>query len=244
MPPPLTLTIAVRSVVFQIWVWGLGLFLGLPATPLLLGPRRGALMAVRLWARLVIWGFQAIVGCRVEVRGRPPVGAALIAAKHQGMFDIIPPFQLLNDPCLVMKSELMRVPIFGWFAQKLEMIVVDREAAAKALRAMVAEAGRALADGRQILIFPEGTRKAPGAAPDYKPGVAGLYRELGLPCVPLATNSGCFWPPSGLWVYPGVAVFEFLPPIEAGLKRASFMARLEAEIEAASQRLLSETQPR
>lgn len=238
----LTPSVALRSILFTLWTWGLGLVMGIACLPLLLGPRKAALAAVRTWARLVLWALERLVGCAVEIRGleRLPEGGVLIAAKHQGMLDIIPPLKFLGDPSLVMKKELLRVPIFGWFSRKIGMIVVDREAAAKALRAMVEDAEAALSNRRQILIFPEGTRKEPGAPPDYKPGIAGLYRELAVPCFPLATNSGLFWPARGLWRFPGRAVFEILPPIEAGLKRAQFMKLLEERIEGATERLLEE----
>jgi 1-acyl-sn-glycerol-3-phosphate acyltransferase len=127
----------------------------------------------------------------------------------------------------------MWIPIFGWFAAKVEMIVIDRSSGAKAVRRLTAATARALADGRQVFIFPEGTRQAPGAPPAYKPGIAALYREMNLPCTPIATNAGYVWPASGLAKYPGTAVYEVLPPIPAGLKRGVFMASLEAAIEGA-----------
>jgi 1-acyl-sn-glycerol-3-phosphate acyltransferase len=241
-PRKVTIEIVLRSIVFTAWVYGLGAVMGLICLPMLLMPRRTAIGAVRLWSRLVMAGLRGIIGVKIEVRGLQnlPKGACLIAAKHQGLFDIIPPFDYLDDPCLVMKKELMWIPVFGWFSAKLQLIVIDRQAASKALRAMVHAAKAALAAGRQILIFPEGTRKAPGAEPDYKPGIAALYRELGAPCIPIATNSGVIWPAHGFIRYPGVAVFEILPPIQPGLKRAAFMALLEDAIEGASTRLLSE----
>jgi 1-acyl-sn-glycerol-3-phosphate acyltransferase len=240
--PRATVQIVLRSLLFTAWVYGLGAMMGLICLPLLLMRRQTAIWAVRTWARLVIAGLKTIVGVKVEVRGleRLPPGPCLIAAKHQGMFDIIPPFDYLPDPCLVMKRELMMIPVFGWFSTKLEMIVINREAASKALRAMVHDAKDALAEGRQIIIFPEGTRKEPGAPPDYKPGIAALYRELNIPCTPLATNSGMIWPAHGFIRYPGTVVFEILPPIPAGLKRASFMAVLEDRVEAASALLTRE----
>jgi 1-acyl-sn-glycerol-3-phosphate acyltransferase len=247
-PPPrskLTVEIVLRSMLFTVWVYGLGAVMGLACLPLLAAPRPTAIWAVRTWSRLVIGGLKRIVGANVEVRGlehlRP--GPCLIAAKHQGMFDIIPPFDYLPDPCLVMKRELMMIPVFGWFCAKLQMIVVNRKAASKALRAMVHDATDALAQGRQIIIFPEGTRKAPGAPPDYKPGIAALYRELNVPCTPIATNSGEVWPAHGFIRYPGTAVFEILPPIQAGLKRATFMALLEDAVEGATARLVAERRP-
>ncbi len=238
--PRATLDIVLRSLIFTAWVYGLGAVMGLLCLPLLLAPRRTAIWAVRTWSRLVIGGLERIVGVRVEVRGleRLPPGPCLIAAKHQGMLDIIPPFDYLSDPCLVMKRELMMIPVFGWFSAKLGMIVINRAAASKALRAMVHDAKDALDEGRQILIFPEGTRKEPGATPDYKPGIAALYRELNIPCTPLATNSGLVWPAHGFLRYPGTVVFEILPPIQAGLKRATFMALLEDAVEEASGRLI------
>ena len=195
---------------------------------------------IRLWARFMLLGLRLICGVRVEVRGleHRPAGAALIAAKHQGMLDVIAPFTFLDDPCFVMKKELMPLPFFGWFAWKTRMIPVDRGAHARALKDMVRAARDRLADGRQIVIFPEGTRTAPGQPGDYKPGVAALYRDLAAPCWPVATNSGVHWPARGVLRRPGVVVFEFLPPIPAGLKRAEFMTRLEDRIETASTSLL------
>ena len=154
------------------------------------------------------------------------------------MLDVVAPFAMLDDPCFVLKKELMPLPFFGWFAWKTRMIAVDRSAHSKALKGMVRQARDRHAEGRQILIFPEGTRQAPGAAPDYKPGIAALYRDLDSPCWPLATNSGVHWPAHGFIRRPGLVVFEFLPPIPAGLKRAEFMAELETRLEAASTALL------
>lgn len=238
-PGPLQL---LGSIAFAVWMFGLAIVMGVLCLPLLLGARRPALEAIRLWMKLVIAGLEATCGLRVEVRGREnlPPGACLIAAKHQGMLDILPPFTYLDDPAFVLKKSLMAIPIFGWYSGKAGMIPIDREGASKTMREMMKAASNAAADGRQVVIFPEGTRKEPGEAPDYQPGVAGLYRELNVPCVPVATNSGRFWPASGLLKWPGTAVFEILPPIPPGLKRAEFMRRLETEIEAASSRLLAE----
>ena len=230
------------SILFTVWMFGLALVMGMICLPLLLGARRPALEAIRLWMKWVIAALEATTALRVEVRGREhlPPGPCLIAAKHQGMLDIMPPFTYLSDPAFVMKRELMAVPIFGWFSGKAGMIPIDRSGASKTMREMLKAARAAVADGRQVVIFPEGTRKAPGEAPDYQPGVAGLYREMNVPCVPVATNSGRVWPAHGLLKRPGTAVFEILPPIPPGLKRAEFMRRLESEIESANARLLAE----
>jgi 1-acyl-sn-glycerol-3-phosphate acyltransferase len=232
----------IGSILFAVWMFGLAVVMGLICLPLLLGARKPALEAVRLWMRWVIAGLAVTTGLRVEVRGREnlPAGPCLVAAKHQGMLDILPPFTYLADPAFVMKQSLMSIPIFGWFSGKAGMIAIDRDGAAKTMRAMLNAASEAVSEGRQVVIFPEGTRKAPGEAPDYQPGVAGLYRELGVPCVPVATNSGRLWPASGLLKYPGTVVFEILPPIPPGLKRAEFMRRLQNDIETASARLLGD----
>ena len=183
-----------------------------------------------------------LVGLTVEFRGleHRPKGAALIAAKHLGMLDTISPFLSLSDPCYVLKRELMRLPIFGWFAGKTAMIPVDRGGGSVAVRALSAAAADRLRDERQILIFPEGTRKEPGEPPQYKGGVAALYRDLALPCTPMATNSGLFWPAHGFVRRPGVAVFEYLEAIPPWLPRAEFMRRLETQIETATNALLAE----
>ena len=229
-----------RSLIFTLW-----LYLSMPLfavllSPALLMPHRAAMGVIKLWARFVLFGLRWIAGVKVEVRGleHRPTGPALIAAKHQGMLDVIAPFAFLDDACFVMKKELMPLPFFGWFAWKTKMIAVDRAAHAKALKDMVRQTRARLAEGRQILIFPEGTRTTPGEPADYKPGVAAIYRDVEAPCWPVATNSGVHWPAHGFKRYPGTVVFEFLPPIPAGLKRAAFMAELESRIEGASTALL------
>lgn len=231
-----------RSAVFAAWMFGLAIVMGIICLPLLLGPRRWALGAVKLWATWVLASLAPLTGTRLEVRGRErlPRGAALIAAKHQGMMDILAALHLLDDPCIVLKKELMWIPIFGWFSAKTGMVPVDRKAGSKAVRDLLVAAQRALGEGRQMLIYPEGTRRAPGDPPDYKPGVAGLYRELNVPCTPVATNSGLVWPAHGLAKFPGTAVFELLEPIPPGLKRGSFMKELESRIETASNALVNE----
>jgi 1-acyl-sn-glycerol-3-phosphate acyltransferase len=232
--------ITLRSLLFTVWLYLSIVVFAVGLSPALLMPHGAAMGVVKMWAHTVLFGLRWIAGVRVEVRGleHRPTGAALVAAKHQGMLDVIAPFTVLDDACFVMKKELMPLPFFGWFAWKTGMIPVDRSAHAKALKDMVRHARDRLAKNRQILIFPEGTRAPVGAEPDYKPGVAALYRDLGVPCVPVATNSGVHWPAHGFRRYPGVVVFEFLPAIPAGLKRAEFMALLESRIEAGSSSLL------
>ena len=233
--------ITLRSLVFVAWLYlSLALF-AVGMSPALILPHRFALGVVKAWARFVLFGLRWIAGVRVEFRGleHRPTGRALVACKHQGMLDIIIPFVVLDDPCIITKKELMILPFFGWFAWKTKMISVDRSAASRALRDMVKQARDRVAECRQIWIFPEGTRAPVGSVPDYKPGVAALYRDIGSPCWPVATNAGVHWPAHGFRRYPGTVVYEFLPPIEADLKRAVFMAELERRIETASNALLT-----
>ena len=209
---------------------------------LLFAPRSWAMMGLKLHAQASLWWLKLIVGTRLEVRGleNVPPGAVLVAAKHQSAWDTFALIPLLRDPALIMKAELMHIPFYGWFSRKFGMIPVKREAGPSALREMLKEARIRAADGREILLFPEGTRRPPGAPPDYKSGVALLYDGLKLPCVPLALNSGLFWPRRQVIRYPGTIVVEFLEPIPAGVPRAAFKAQLEERIETACARLIEE----
>jgi 1-acyl-sn-glycerol-3-phosphate acyltransferase len=208
----------VRSLLFTLWLYLSMPLFAVVLSPALLMPHKAAMGVIKLWARFVLFGLRWIAGIKVEVRGleHRPTGPALIAAKHQGMLDVVAPFAFLDDPCFVLKKELMPLPFFGWFAWKTKMIAVDRAAHAKALKDMVRQTRARLADDRQILIFPEGTRTAPGEPADYKPGVAAIYRDVDAPCWPVATNSGVHWPAHGFKRYPGTVVLELLPPIPAG----------------------------
>ncbi len=232
--------IVLRSLIYTAWLYGSMAVWGILFSPALLAPHRVAMRFIKVWARLQIAALKLICGVRVEFRGMQhrPEGAALIAGKHQGMLDVIVPFLMFDDPAVVMKKELMALPFFGWFAAKTRMIVVDREAHASALKKLVRDVRERLAHGRQFLIFPEGTRTEIGAAPDYKPGVFALYRDLERPCIPMATNSGECWPAHGFIRRPGLVIYELLEPIPAGLKRPAFMGELEQRIEVASTRLL------
>ncbi len=210
--------------------------------PTLVLPRAACAWCLRMWGRIDTWLLWAICDIKVEVRGRQflPTGAALIAPKHQCMFDIFGVFAFLPDSCFVLRKEFMRIPFFGWYAWKAGMIVIDREGQAKALKKMVADSRDRLRHARQIVIFPEGHRGEPGVAGHYKPGVAALYRELDVPCTPLALNAGVHWPAHGFLRRPGTIVFEFLEPIPSGLKRAEFMRLLRDRLESASNALLAE----
>jgi len=232
----------IRSVLFTIWLFFWTAFLGTAYLPLVLLPRQFMARALKIWAHVMLFGLRWITGVRIEIRGQQyvPTGAALIAGKHMGMLDTIVPFVVLPDVCFVMKRELTFIPLFGWHAMKATMIWIDRGAQAKALRKMVSDAQDRFVHDRQVVIFPEGTRKMPGAEPDYKPGVAALYRDLNLPCSLIATNSGQHWPAKGILRHPGTVVFEFLEPLPAGLRRGEFMKAMQAKIETASNALMAQ----
>jgi 1-acyl-sn-glycerol-3-phosphate acyltransferase len=211
-------------------------------SPLLFGPRRWAMAALALHARTELWLLKHIVGLKVEVRGQEklPGGACLVASKHQSAWETFALIPLFRDPALLMKRELFFIPFHGWFSKKFGMIPVDRDKGAIALRRMLREAKMRADAGREIIIFPEGTRRAPGAAPDYKTGVFLLYEALGVPCLPVALNSGLFWSRRSLRLYPGTIVVEFQDPIPPGLSKRVFLPRLQDAIESATNRLLAE----
>jgi 1-acyl-sn-glycerol-3-phosphate acyltransferase len=225
-----------RSVLFLLWFGAVTTILSLLFLPVLALPRGATVWLARLWARLTFWGLKVFTGINWEVRGNPPTGAVLVASKHMSMWDTLALYLALNQPAIVLKRELLRIPFYGWFLAKAAAVPIDRSAGARALRKM-SEAARAVLDeGRAILIFPEGTRKKPGAVPDYKPGVAGLYGLLGVDCVPVALNSGVYW--TGFLKRPGTIVLQFLEPIPPGMKRDAFMTLLESRIETATTELL------
>lgn len=233
--------ILIRSTIFLLWFVLATVVIYIGVLPALLLPRKAMVHASRLWSRAVFFGLRVFCGLKYEVRGEVPKTPVLIASKHMSMWDTMGLYLTVWDPCAVLKRELTRIPFYGWYIQKAGVISVDRGGYAAALRKMNAEAKEALASGRSILIFPEGTRKKPGAPPDYKPGVAGLYGMLDVACVPVALNSGLFWTgPMGFIKKPGLIVLEFLEPIPAGLKRAEFMRRLETSTESATAQLVAE----
>ena len=189
------------------------------ALPTILLPYSFLHGVLRRYASSTLWFLRVVCGTKVEWRGREklPPGACIVACKHQSLWETFALFMLLPDPTYVLKRELMWLPLFGWLATKARMIPIDRGSHAKALASMTAAARGRRARGRQIVIFPEGTRRPPGAKPRYLPGVAFLYAELGLPCVPIALNSGLFWPRRSLRRYPGTVLVEVLDPIPPGL---------------------------
>ncbi len=229
-----------RSAVFVVQMYAAMVALAVVFTPVALVRRDMALRACHTYCRYVRWSAGWMVGLRAEIRGRVPDGPVLVAAKHQSFFDILLIFGALPRPRFIMKKQLVYAPILGWYALRLGCIPVDRGKGAAAVRDMLDRATADADAAGQLIIYPQGTRVAPGAYKPYKIGSAVLYAELGQDCVPVATNVGLFWPKRGLLRKPGVAVVSFLPPIPAGMDQRSFLQRLETDIEAASERLSAE----
>jgi 1-acyl-sn-glycerol-3-phosphate acyltransferase len=227
-----------RSILFFLWFAITSAIIAVGGVWVLLLPRRATEILSKTWSRTTLFGLKYIAGLRYEVRGPVPRKPVLIASKHMSMWDTVILYLLLDDACVVLKRGLQYIPFYGWYIWKAGSIAIEREGKASALKKMVAEAKAALAAGRPILIFPEGTRKDPDAPPDYKPGVAALYTQLGVDCVPVALSSGIFW--TGFIKRPGNIVIEFLAPIAPGLKRAAFMEQLQTRIESATDALVAE----
>jgi 1-acyl-sn-glycerol-3-phosphate acyltransferase len=209
---------------------------------LFLAPRSWAMQGLRLHGLFCTRLLKIMCGTGMEVRGadKLPKGACLVVSKHQSAWDTFALIPIFRDPAIVLKEELKWIPLYGWFCIKFEHILVRRERASVALKQMLSDAKDRAAQGREVFIFPEGTRRPPGAEPDYKPGYVALYEDLGLPCYPVALNSGLYWPRRTLQRYPGTIIVEILDPIPPGLPRAEFRRRLENGIEAAADRLLLE----
>lgn len=231
-----------RSVLFNFLFYTTSVMAGLIGLPLLLGPSKYAVWFMRTVGSWNLWLLKVVAGTTYEVRGleNVPKTACVVASKHQSMWETVSLIAIVEHPALVLKQELLYIPIYGWYVQKARMIAIRRSDGPKALRKMLREAASAAAEDRHLIIFPEGTRAAPGASNPYMPGVAGLYSHLDVPCVPVALNSGLFWPRRKMERRPGTIVIEFLPPIAPGLNRPEFMAELETRIETATDKLLLE----
>ena len=234
--------VVVRSILFNILFYLNLIVLLIAAIPTLLMPQRAIIEMAKLWGRTSLWLLRVVCRVNVEWRGveKIPQGPLIVAAKHQSAWETFALLPLFDNPTFIIKRELMWIPLFGWFCGKGGMIAVDRGSGSQALTAMTVRAREVIRGGRQLFIFPEGTRRPAGAEPRYKFGVAHLYDVIGVPCVPVALNSGLFWPRRSFLRFPGTIVVEFLDPIEPGLDKAVFFARLQADVEAATARLIAE----
>jgi 1-acyl-sn-glycerol-3-phosphate acyltransferase len=225
------------NILFALWT----AFIFVAALPTLVLPRSACWWMGGLWVRGALLLLRAAVGLGHRVRGAEHrvSGPAIYAAKHQSAWDTLVFPLLLDKPAYVLKQELIRVPLFGSYLKQCGMIPVDREGGGAALKQLLRAGRAAVAQGRSILIYPEGTRTPPGERRPYHPGVAALYGDLGVPVVPVALNSGLFWGRRSFNKKPGTITIEFLPPIAPGLTRREFMRELQERMEGASQRLVA-----
>jgi 1-acyl-sn-glycerol-3-phosphate acyltransferase len=234
-------SIFLRSLIYNLLFYLLLVCWLIALVPTFLMPRTAIMKGARLWSRQNTWLLRMVCNVKVEYRGleKIPEGPLLVASKHQSMWETFALLQRFEQPLYILKRELTRIPFFGWYLIKAGMIAVDRGAGGRALLKMVRQASEEVrVRGRQLIIFPEGTRRPVDAPPQYKPGVAQLYASCRVSCLPVALNSGLFWPRRTFMRYPGTLVVEFLDPVPPGLARDEFLTRISAAIEDATARLV------
>ncbi|HEY0331824.1 MAG TPA: lysophospholipid acyltransferase family protein [Rhodopseudomonas sp.] len=232
--------IFLRSLVFNILFYLLLAFWVVVGIPTYLMPRWAIINIAKYWGQSSIWLMRLICNTKVEFRGLEniPAGPLIVASKHQSMWETFALLQFFDQPLYILKRELLWIPFFGWYLSKADMIGVDRGAGGRSVVDLTRRVGAEVRRGRQLIIFPEGTRTAVDAPPNYKSGVGHFYSDCAVPCVPVALNSGLFWPRRSFLRYPGTIVIEFLEPLPAGLPRKEFLARVSEAIETASNRLV------
>lgn len=232
--------IFVRSVIFNVLFYLVVTIYLVVAIPVFFMPRRAMIAVARHWAGTNIAMLRVICGIRVQYEGleNVPHGPLICASKHQSVWETFALVAVLDDPAYIMKRELMWIPMFGWATWKAGMITVDRGARSVALAAMNERAKTEIRKGRQLIIFPEGTRRPAGAEPKYKFGVAHLYAEIGVPCLPVALNSGLFWPRRSFMRYPGTIRVTFCDVIAPGMDKQAFLVRVQEEIETETEKLV------
>lgn len=230
----------VRSLLYVGQIYLMMPVIGLLFAPWAMFSRRGAYVCCKTYSRWVFWTASWMVGLKVEVRGTPPSEAALVAAKHQSFLDIMMIFTAIPAGKFIMKKQILWTPIIGQYAKLLNCIAVDRGKRGAAIEKMVEDVKAGLLEPGQLIIYSQGTRVAPGVKKPYKVGTGVLYEQMGQTCYPVATNVGVFWPRTGIYRKPGLAVVEFLDPIPPGLPREEFMEILEERVEARSNELMRE----
>ena len=234
--------ILVRSIAFNLLFYLNTMIYLIVALPTFFMPYRAIIAVAKSWGRTNLMLARVVAGMDIEVRGREkiPKGPVIVAAKHQSAWETFALVPLFDNPLFIVKRELEWIPIFGWLMIKGRMVPVNRSAGSQALPAMTERARLELADNRQLIIFPEGTRRPAGAEARYKYGVVHLYAGAGVPCVPVALNSGLFWPRRSILRHPGTVVIEILDPIAPGLDKDVFFKRLQDDIETATARLIAD----
>ncbi|MET0445609.1 MAG: lysophospholipid acyltransferase family protein [Pseudorhodoplanes sp.] len=235
-------SIFLRSLIYNVLFYALLVFWILVAIPTLVMPPHAFMAVAKAWARSSVTLMRVVCGTKVEYRGldRIPAGPLIAASKHQSMWETFALMQFFDWPLFIYKKELSYIPFFGWYLKKSKMIGVDRGDGMRALMNMTKRATAEVRHGRQLIIFPEGTRRPVDAPPDYKSGIAQIYTLCGVPCVPVALNSGLFWPRRTFLRYPGTLVVEFLDPLPPGMGRKEFLPALSHSIETATDRIVAE----
>src|SRR6195952_249140 len=233
-------SIFLRSLVYNVLFYLVLAFWVILGIPTYLMPRWGIMNIARYWARSSIWLMRIVCNTKVEYRGleKIPEGPLIVPSKHQSMWETFALLQFFDQPLYILKRELRWIPLFGWYLIKSNMIGVVRGVGGRSLIEMTRRAGAEVRRGRQLIIFPEGTRTAVDAPPRYKTGVGQVYVDSGVTCLPVALNSGLFWPRRTFMRYPGTLVVEFLDPLPPGLSRRDFIARISTVIEEATDRLV------
>jgi 1-acyl-sn-glycerol-3-phosphate acyltransferase len=230
----------IRSAIFVGQIYLMMLPIGLVFFPWAAFSAHGARMACKTWCRWTLWTARWMVGLRTEVRGPVPKGEVIIASKHQSFLDIILIFNAVPAGKFIMKKELMWAPILGQYAMRIGCVPVERGKRGAAIAKMLRDVEKGATDPGQLIIYPQGTRIAPGVKAPYKVGAALIYEQTGQTCAPVATNVGLFWPRKGIWRKPGLAVVEFLDPIAPGLTKQAFLTHLEDAVETRSNELMRE----
>ena len=232
----------IRSVIFNIVLYVNFVVLGVLFSPVLVLPQKWGWPVVRIWASSSLWWHRVICGIGEDIHGleNRPTGGYIVACKHQSTWETLRLVTLVEKPAFILKRELMWMPIFGWYLARFGQIPVDRGKRSAALQGMTEHALRAVANGQQVIIFPEGTRRSPGSEPNYRYGVVHLYKTLGVPCLPIALNSGLFWPRRSAAHIKGTVRVDILPAIQPGLQGDKFQKQLQSAIESASNALNDE----
>jgi 1-acyl-sn-glycerol-3-phosphate acyltransferase len=233
-------SIFVRSLIYNVLFYVLFVLWMLIAIPTFLMPPRAFMVVAKAWARSNIWLMRVICNTKVEYRGiqKIPKGPLIVASKHQSMWETFALLQFFDSPLFIYKRELGWIPFFGWYLMKAKMIGIDRSGGMRSMMEMARRAPKEIRSGRQLIIFPEGTRTPVDAPPDYMTGVGQIYASSGVPCIPVALNSGLFWPRRTFMRYPGTLVVEFQDALPPGLPRKEFIPRIMESIEGATGRLV------
>lgn len=230
----------ILSFVFIVQMYLAMLVFGILYLPYAIANRDGATAAAHAYCRWVLVSLRVLCGTKTEIRGVVPVGEVLIAPKHQSFLDIIMIYSALPRAKFIMKAELRFAPVLGWYALRMGCVPVNRGKRGAAISRMLSEVKSGLARPGQLVIYPQGTRVAPGEKRPYKTGTAALYSQMAQPCVPVGANVGLFWPKRGILRHPGTAIVEFMDPIPPGLSNQDFMTQIEASVEESSNALMAE----